>query len=119
MGDVKKGSAERVPELYTNAALDENAVVVMAAPGNLYGFLAQNNSGASAVYLQFFDSATAVGFTPQWTIMVPAGGVLGKDAVSFALKHFASGMVVRAASTRDGAVAPAAGMTVDLWYQLF
>lgn len=68
---VGAASRYRVQSAATN-----NAAVIKAGAGNVYGIPVSNNTG-SAVYLKFFDMATSptVGTdTPIATFLLPAGG---------------------------------------------
>lgn len=116
----KSGTPKQALEAYYKVDLDETKRVVFTGPGNIFGFLFENNSATDAVYLQFFNKLTAdvtVGSTaPDFTIKVPAGAVLGKDAGEFALRHMNIGCVVACTADRSSASAPNADLTAHIWY---
>ena len=105
---------------YYRVDLDETKRQVMGGPGNLYGFLFENNSETTPVYVQMFNKLAAdvtVGTTvPDFTYKVPAGAVFGKDAQDFSIDTFSIGLTVACTSTRSGAVAPAADLTAHIWH---
>jgi len=106
---------------YYNEALGASVTEVFAFDGNLFGFEFENNSDTDAVYIQFFDAASAGAVTlgttaPDFTIKLPAGGVWGKDSKAISLHYFAKGCYVAATAGRTDAVAPAAAPTVHFWH---
>ncbi len=117
-------SVTRNPSVVTEhsyeAAVTESPVLVFAGQGNLYGFLAEENGGVEA-FLQFFNAASTgavtVGTTvPVFTIRLGADSTFGKDADDSPVHHFSLGCVIAVTSTRTGAGAPSAGMTVNSWF---
>ena len=83
------------------------AATVFIGKGNLYGFLAENNSG-SDIYLSVYDSLLAnvtLGVTaPAFTVRVPASASFGKDAIEISYRYFSVGCVVAAVTMRNGAI---------------
>lgn len=105
---------------YYNGALSNSPVdVYPASAGNIYGFLFDNNSSSSDVFIQIFDKAAAnvtLGTTvPDKTYRVPAGALFGKDALDLVLHHFQTGCSIACTATRTGSGAPAAAATVHMW----
>lgn len=118
MGPTKQPSVS--PEFSYNVAVSQTAVQICAKPCNLYGFLGENNSSASDVYIQIFNAlavnVTVGTTTPIVTFRIPAGASFGKDAEDFPLFYMDTGLSVAVTSTRTGSSAPASACTVDFWF---
>ena len=99
------------------AAVDENGVVVFNTQGNLWGFLAENNS-TSDIYLQFFDAASLAAATSiAFTVRLSASSALGKDADEISMHHFKNGCVVKAVNdARNGSALSVTEPTINFWY---
>jgi len=104
---------------YVNTAVAETAVLVKAAPLNLYGCILENNHSAD-VYIQFFNKAAAsevtVGTTAAaLTLRIPASGTVVIDP-GFPRKYCSKGLVIAVTATRTGSGAPGASASVFLQY---
>lgn len=102
---------------YSNLALDETAVTVVAGPVLLFNIMGYNSGGAVS-YLQFFDALLAdvtVGTTtPTFVIPLPATG--GYDNSYNLPEGFRIGIVVACTATATGNGAPGADAIVKLGY---
>jgi hypothetical protein len=99
--------------------VDEVKQSVMAARGNVYGFLFENNSASTAVFIQVFDKVVAdvnVGTTPaDYTFKLLAGGTFGRNPQDWPIHYHSRGLTIAVTSTRDGATAPASPATIHFW----
>lgn len=97
------------------------AVLVSGQRTGLFGYKIENNHSA-AIYVSFYDAATAgavtVGTTsPVFTVMVPANdGVVLPPRSDSRLKDFLLGVVISASTSRNGTADVAADPTVEIWY---
>jgi hypothetical protein len=85
-------------------------------------FLFENNDAVNACYCQVFDKASAGSVTlgvtvPEWTFMVPAGGVWGRDPQDEDLLHCENGLVIAVTSSRLGSGAPSTAPSLTVWYE--
>lgn len=87
---------------------------------NMYGFLFENND-SSAVYVQIFnkdaDDVTVGTTAPDFTYLVPANSVFGKDAQDIVIDHFNVGLTIAVTTTRTGAAAPTTAATIHIWHR--
>ena len=102
---------------YSNAALDETAVQVVAGPVLLFNIMGYN-SGGTVSFLQFFDAPLAdvtVGTTtPDFIIPLPASG--GYDSALTLPESFPHGIVIACTATPTGNGAPGADAVVKFSY---
>ncbi len=120
MSASRIATAHQALNQYYNGALTNTVVDVHpAAPGNLYGFLFDNNTGSADVFIQVFNKAAAdvtLGTTvPDFTYRIPAGAILGKDPQEFALYHYSVGFSMACTAGRTNATAPGAACTATTW----
>lgn len=113
---------------YFNASATNTAVLVRAASTTAFAgivsldAISAANPNAAAVYIQFFDSATAVAVTPGTTaplfvIMVPAAanGVL--NAAFPRMPTFSNGLVYAVTTTAAGGTAPAMAVPLTILFE--
>lgn len=94
--------------------------IVKASSGRVYSF-SVINTAASTRYLQFHNNtaAPAAGDTPEFKVMVPAGGAIGvgTDILGALGKLFSTGIVAANSSTATTYTAGSAGdLLLDLFY---
>jgi hypothetical protein len=106
-------------EHFYDDSVSETKQEVMAGPGNVYGFLFENNSASASIFVQVFDKVAAdvtVGVTaPDYTFKVLAGSTFGRDPLDYGLRYHGQGLTIAVTSTRTGAAAPASAATVNVW----
>lgn len=111
----------QAPQFFYKADVSDSKDKIFGAFGNLYSFYMENNSEASAVFVNFYDAAetgdVTVGTTPEkFSIRIPIGGAVGKDSVDTPHAWFENGLVIAVTSIRGEAGAPAAAATIKLGY---
>ena len=116
---IPSRSPSNVPGFQYNGSLSQTGANLSTVASVLYGFYGENNSSTDAVYLQFFNlpvASVTIGTTvADFTIRLPAGGAVGRDAQDYPLMHFPVACSVFCTSTRTGASAPASNATVLSW----
>lgn len=121
MAESISGLASIVVRESPQVAVGNSPVLVKAGAGNLYGFLIENEGG-SAVFMHFFDAASAgdvtLGVTvPKFIHGMVANADFGRDPVNVPYDHFALGLVVAITSTRAGVADPGYTVPTKFWYQ--
>ena len=117
----QKGSPKLVPQRYYAVAATNTPVLLSEVPANLVSFVFENNDPSNTCYCQVFDAASTGAVTlgstaPDWTFMVPPGGIWGRDPQDEDLQHCLQGLVIAVTSTRTGAGACTIAPTLTVWY---
>jgi hypothetical protein len=107
------------PAPFFNSAVSNTAVLAKSSPCYLAGYNA-SNTNSTAVYLQFFDIASAgnvtVGTTaPVMVLAIPGNGVI--DGVQVSPVPFQNGVVIAATTTPTGSTAPSSAVATTLIFK--
>lgn len=102
---------------YTNAAL--GAAALVGAAWRRVHYANVQNANAAAVFIQFFNAATAGAVTlgttvPIFWLAVPSGGILDTGFLAISPGAFPAGVVVAATTTPNGATVVTTPLAVTL-----